>query len=497
MRQRSTQYAIAVPAPAWPAAWRLILIALCVLILSSCRGSGGCFSSLFGKADNGEGKACVGPASRETLPPEAYTGGPNSAMPACPPCAYGCPPCADGCQWAPPGIRRPWPPDEYICDGGDAGVPAMISGRGELGGVEMQDTVATYDTLDGHRLIEPSNQVCIYAPRFGAVRQVVGLVATEERQQLGGVYLPVQAGIPTTYQPVGSAKQNIQPNDQIGARPAVAMRTRQGDGAMSTAVGPRAFQDDFKPYENLSIIRLGQFDEAEMAFLAQGSNAAIAWTNNQAVQIILDRKGAMATVKYDPAASVYTAEMEGCGRLRLCKIASTAFGQAGRGGGLHPPLRQLRRSAHRQRGDRRQPEHAAGVRARQRRVQPGREILHPAERRRLPGGPLRAGQSAGALQGRHPPLPLPRAVTYMAPRVCGLFFLPRWLEVGHMRDLLIAQYLHHPIANIGVGQSKRTDYGPALQQQEVQDASVELSFNHGPTAAITVTPSGGLPTSCC
>ena len=86
---------------------------------------------------------------------------------------------------------------------------------------------------------------------------------------------------------------------------------------MSSAVGPRAFQDAFKPYENLSIIRLGQFDEAEMAFLAQGSNAAIAWSHTQAVQIILDRKGAMATVKYDQAASVYTAEMEGCGRLRL------------------------------------------------------------------------------------------------------------------------------------------------------------------------------------
>ena len=250
----------------------------------------------------------------------------------CPPALpvrYGCPPCEGGCQWSPPGIRQPWPEDEYLCDGGDEGRPAMLSGRGELGGVEMQDTVAQYDTLDGRTLIEPSNRVCLYAPRFGAVRQVVGLVANEERQQLGGVHLPVQPGIPTTYQPVGSAKQNIQADDQIGARPAVALRTRQGDGAMSSVVGPRAFQDAFKPYENLSIIRLGAFDEAEMAFLAQGSNAAIAWSHTQAVQIILDRKGAMATVKYDQAASVYTAEMEGCGRLRLCKVASTATAKPG------------------------------------------------------------------------------------------------------------------------------------------------------------------------
>ncbi len=343
MRNHSTHNS-AISASAWPRAWRLVLVALCVLILSSCRGSGGCFSSLFGSADKGEDKACVGAAGRETLPPEAYTGAPAYGV-AQPPTAVqdysaqpqpwaavpqtGCPPCEAGCQWSPPGLRQPWPEDEYLCDGGDEGRPAMLSGRGELGGVEMQDTVAQYDTLDGQRLIEPSNRVCLYAPRFGAVRQVVGLVANEERQQLGGVHLPVQPGTPATCQFVGSAKQNIQADDQIGARPAVALRTRQGDGAMSSAVGPRAFQDAFKPYENLSVIRLGAFDEAEMALLAQGSNAAIAWSHTQAVQIILDRKGAMATVKYDQATSVYTAEMEGCGRLRLIKIASTPAAKPG------------------------------------------------------------------------------------------------------------------------------------------------------------------------
>ena len=48
--------------------------------------------------------------------------------------------------WAPPGIRQPWPADEYLRDGGDEGVPAMVSGRHELGGVEPEDTVAVYQT---------------------------------------------------------------------------------------------------------------------------------------------------------------------------------------------------------------------------------------------------------------------------------------------------------------------------------------------------------------
>jgi uncharacterized repeat protein (TIGR01451 family) len=301
-----------IPDGGWSSAWRMALIALCVLILSSCRGPG-----------SPRPTAPQGPAGAQTLPAEAYTGGEAAAAMSC------CPTCPHGGPWSPPGLRQPWPQDEYLCDGGDEGRPAMLSGRGELGGVEMQDTVAQYDTLDGRTLIEPSNRVCLYSPRFGAVRQVVGLVANEERQRLGGIHMPVQPQIPTTRQLVGSTTQDVEPGDQIGARPAVALRTKQGDGAMSTAIGPRAFQDAFKPYENLSVIRLGAYRDAEMPFLATGSTAAIAWTHNQAVQIILGRQGAMAEVKYDQAMSIYTASMQGRPQLRLIKVASTPFANPG------------------------------------------------------------------------------------------------------------------------------------------------------------------------
>ena len=95
-------------------------------------------------------------------------------------------------------------------------------------------------------------------------------------------------------------------------------------------IHPRGFQDGFKPYENLAIIRQGMFDEAEMPFLARGSNAAITWSNIQAVQIIIDRKSAAADVKYDNAMSVYTvSEPPGHPKLRVVKVASTSFAQPG------------------------------------------------------------------------------------------------------------------------------------------------------------------------
>jgi uncharacterized repeat protein (TIGR01451 family) len=159
---------------------------------------------------------------------------------------------------------------------------------------------------------------------------VVSLMANEERQRAGGVHEPLQPDSPTTLQLVNNAKQNTQLGDQISARPAAAFRMKQGDGAMSSAVRAKSFQDAFKPYENLSIIRLGEFDEAETAFLARGANAAVAWSHTQSVQIILDRKAAMADVKYDKAQMTYTVDSPpGRPALRLVKVASTSMANPG------------------------------------------------------------------------------------------------------------------------------------------------------------------------
>jgi uncharacterized repeat protein (TIGR01451 family) len=194
----------------------------------------------------------------------------------------------------------------------------------------MEDTVAHYKTLDGGTVVEPSNKVYLYAPRFGSVRQVVSLQASEERQKLGGVYLPEKINAPTTLQIVSDAKQNVQAGNQISSRPAVAMRTKQGDGALSTSVGPKGFQDGFKPYENLVMIRLGRYDAAEMPFLARGSTAAVTWSHTQAVQIILDQKIAMAEVKDENCMLTYTVdEPPAHPKLRLVKVASTPFAKPG------------------------------------------------------------------------------------------------------------------------------------------------------------------------
>jgi uncharacterized repeat protein (TIGR01451 family) len=296
-------------AAVWPEAWRMIIIALCTLVLCSCRNT----AAMRRGVEQPHG----------TLPAAAFAGQ-HAALAAqgqpCPQQGVPCPYEPRG-PWSPDGLRQPWPYDEYVRDGGDQGCPAAV---------EMEDAVAQFNTLDGRQMTEPSNEVYIYSPRFGAVRQVVSLAASEERQKAGGVDVPLAIGSPTTLQLVADAKQNIQADNRISARPAVAMRTRQGDGVMSSVVHPRAFQDAFMPFENLSIIRSGTYEQSEKALVARGAQAAIAWSHVQAVQIVLDRTAAMAEVKYDSALSVYTAcSPPGTPRLRLVKVASTAFAEPG------------------------------------------------------------------------------------------------------------------------------------------------------------------------
>ena len=69
---------------------------------------------------------------------------------------------------------RPWiSGDEYLCDGGDAGVAAGAGPQGGVSGVEPRDAVVRFQAGERPRVL-PTNRVCIYAPRFASVRGSVG-----------------------------------------------------------------------------------------------------------------------------------------------------------------------------------------------------------------------------------------------------------------------------------------------------------------------------------
>lgn len=131
-------------------------------------------------------------------------------------------PCGPVCG-TPPAPGRPWlPSDEYLCDGGDRANPVQFGGDGGLRGIDPRDAVirfrgATLDEVrpqiealrermerneisaeqfriqadriarsteraEGRPRVLPTNVVCIYAPRFAAVRSSIGPDATVKVQ---------------------------------------------------------------------------------------------------------------------------------------------------------------------------------------------------------------------------------------------------------------------------------------------------------------------------
>ena len=117
---------------------------------------------------------------------------------------------------------------------------------------------------------------------------------------------------------------------QVGRKSTTTFRTRQGDGAISTAIRPTAVENALLPYANLAVIRTGKFDSAEMARLARGTTAAITWSSDQAVQVILDRATASAVVSDRKVDTLFSVDQPPAHpKLRIIKVASTPFAEVG------------------------------------------------------------------------------------------------------------------------------------------------------------------------
>lgn len=249
------------------------------------------------------------------------------------PC-QGCPASCDSCNactgpWRPPGIGCPWPPDEYLCDGGDQAIPVTVGGDWSVEGLEQEDTVAHFDTLDGRRLVEPSNKVCIYAPRFAAVRTITNLNENEEIAGPRGVELPVQLARRDEVVIPATSLQNDMPLKQNGLGRATAYLTPQGNGILAQTLKARALQDTLLPYENLQVVKFGIYKQSEEARLAESHDAAITWSHDQAVQVVIDEQRAEVAIADQSVEEIYTVDTPTKAKLRIIKLASTDTARPG------------------------------------------------------------------------------------------------------------------------------------------------------------------------
>jgi uncharacterized repeat protein (TIGR01451 family) len=241
---------------------------------------------------------------------------PGCQIPGCAAC--GC--CADGLVG---------PRDEYLCDGGDKGTPAGVKADWEVTGLEQEDTVAHYDTVDGRTFITPSNQVCIYAPRFGVVRRVVDLQEYARYDAANGYgQITSLAKIDEKEKPALSLAK-LEPNVNRVEDPSSLLRERQQPGELDREVRLLADIGTLAPYANLQLVKAGVLTGDEKVKVARSSLAAITWTGDEAPQITVDNRNAVAAVSDRQPGVVYHLEEPNKPVLRIVKLASQSAAKPG------------------------------------------------------------------------------------------------------------------------------------------------------------------------
>jgi len=222
-----------------------------------------------------------------------------------------------------------WRDDEFLCDGGDKDVEVVIGRDWAVYGLNLEDTVGHYDTLDGDRIVEPSNKVCIYAPRFAAVRQVRGASLNKQRVKSAGIEQPEQLVQEDDVQIASTRIQQIQPLGELGRSRPVTLEERTRGLTVDNTLLPAEFANRFAAHENFQVIRIGIHQQSEKAVLAEAMEAAAVWETEEAVQVVIDKQNVQVQKGLSAAQELDHFEERGEPKMRVIKVASDKYASPG------------------------------------------------------------------------------------------------------------------------------------------------------------------------
>lgn len=179
----------------------------------------------------------------------------------------------------------------------------------------------TTTRLTATRTSSPAT-TCACTPRFASVRRVSGVLLHEQHQRSAGVELPMRTVQQEETQIATTAIQPLQPIRTLSVKGANSFREQTrgvGIDKLDVALG---VETNLQPYQEFSIIRRGVFDDTEKARLATVLQAAVAWSHDAMLQIVMDGKIAVEATSDVGMQEVHTYELaQGKSRLRVVKIA--------------------------------------------------------------------------------------------------------------------------------------------------------------------------------
>ncbi|MFN9368962.1 MAG: hypothetical protein ACK6CT_09385, partial [Planctomycetia bacterium] len=277
--------------------------------------------------------ALLGPTVRRTAVETPCPPLPRLATESCPHGAGRCGPEACGPQACPPPAFVPTAGPCLVCDGGDAGAPARPRGSDGIANLTAGDTVARFRAADDGpdadevRLVA-SNCTCVFAPRFGAVREVVRPFEDAAPQGPRGIALDTHVGQETRLQPVARNTQNLGPESARKALLGIAVADRRGPLAVDQGAGPHEDRGTAGPAVRLQADEPG-FGRSSLPPLTQiGFDVPMAWTRIQAANVLVGGQAAKS-VAMDMGTATLRFEAPGRAQLTICKRAGTDTARSG------------------------------------------------------------------------------------------------------------------------------------------------------------------------
>ncbi len=225
-----------------------------------------------------------------------------------------------------------------ICNGGDGNELAYPVGRRGIEGLSSGDTVARYrrdlntplndSTAAKSSRIARTNCECIYAPRFGSVRNVTRLHEESAPQGPAGVSSDKSLVSQRILQPLGNTAQLTSLQMARKSNSGLAVEERSGPLGVDTMLLPNQSLGQAKAGESVYDTHLTSAEKKEHISEAIGIDIPIAWTRLTAANAVFnDQKADVASASQ----GIATLRVESLGRaeLTLCKRSGSDSARIG------------------------------------------------------------------------------------------------------------------------------------------------------------------------
>lgn len=220
-------------------------------------------------------------------------------------------------------------PQEFICDGGDKDPATSVREDWGAVGVDTTDTVMYYETLGGKVCVKPTNRTCVYAPRFGSVRQVTGAALASNTLAPGRVHLPQAAIDVLDRSSAGNLELAAKPIGQKQVQMLDRLNDQQRHIPIDMVLPPTPIGTVVSPKINVDRTLTDEALNREWLELLDGRVEVVTLINPESLVVLLSEQQAHIVKDIKQAAEFYLYETPDKCSMRITKTASHQMASPG------------------------------------------------------------------------------------------------------------------------------------------------------------------------